>query len=150
MSSPPLVSQNYLIPSGNDELFLVENLKPFPEDDDLNRFTCRVSKLDEEAGKWVEVSDLGDRILFIRNSGNVCCSAKELPDGCGLSGNSILFTNEPGYMTFVYKYGVHTGRAEDVLNTWRHSRETRVMILNEFPVLALRLERHAENLALVT
>lgn len=109
-----------------------------------------MSRLDEEAGQWVEVIDLGDRVLFIGHFGNVCCSAKELPDGCGVSGNSILFTNEPGYVTFAYKYGVHTGRAEDELNIWRFSREIRVMIVNTFPVVALRLERQAENLALDT
>ncbi|VYS50016.1 unnamed protein product [Arabidopsis thaliana] len=152
MPSEPLRSSKYLIPNGSDELFLVEKFNPFPEADvlDLSRFACRVSRLDEEAGQWVEVTDLGDRVLFIGHFGNVCCSAKELPDGCGVSGNSILFTNEPGYVTFAYKYGVHTGRAEDELNIWRFSREIRVMIVNTFPVVALRLERQAENLALDT
>ncbi|KAG7567601.1 hypothetical protein ISN45_Aa04g004580, partial [Arabidopsis thaliana x Arabidopsis arenosa] len=73
---------------------------------DFSRFTCIVSRLDEEGGKWVEVTDLGNRVFFIGHFGNVSCSAKELPDGCGLSGNSILFTNEP---IFAYKYGVNTG-----------------------------------------
>ncbi|KAG7567861.1 hypothetical protein ISN45_Aa04g006990 [Arabidopsis thaliana x Arabidopsis arenosa] len=93
--SEPRRSSNYLIPSGNDELFLVEKFNPFPECGriDFKRFICRVSRLDEEAGKWVVVSDLGDRVLFIGHFGNVCCSAKELPDDCGVSGNSILFTN---------------------------------------------------------
>ncbi|KAG7585756.1 F-box-like domain superfamily [Arabidopsis thaliana x Arabidopsis arenosa] len=150
MPSQPLRSSKYLIPTGNDELFLVEKFNPFPEADilDFNRFTCRVSKLDEEAGIWVEVTDLGDRVLFIGHFGNICCSAKELPNGCGVSGNSILFTNEPGNVTFAYKYGVHTGRAEDELNIWRFSREIRVMIVNTFPVVTLRLERQAENLCL--
>ncbi|KAG7572526.1 hypothetical protein ISN44_As09g008860 [Arabidopsis suecica] len=72
-----------------------------------------VNGLDEEAGKWVEVSDIGDRLLVIGDLGNVCCSTKELPDGCGLSGNSIVFTHGPGNVTYSYKYGVHTGREED-------------------------------------
>ncbi|CAL9233901.1 unnamed protein product [Arabidopsis halleri] len=151
MPSQPLHSIDYLIPSGNDDLFLVEHFNPIPDADvlDFSRFTCRVSRLDEETGTWVVVSDLIDRVLFIGGHfGNVCCSAKELPDGCGVSGNSILFTNEPGNVTFAYKYGVHTGRAEDDLNIWRFSREKRVTILSTYPVVALRLECQAENLAL--
>ncbi|KAG7567860.1 hypothetical protein ISN45_Aa04g006980 [Arabidopsis thaliana x Arabidopsis arenosa] len=142
MPSQPLRSIDYLIPSGNDDLFLVEHFNPIPDADvlDFSRFTCRVSRLDEETGTWVVVSDLIDRVLFIGGHfGNVCCSAKELPDGCGVSRNSILFTNEPGNVTFAYKYGVHTGRAEDDLNIWRFSREKRVTILSTYPVVALRL-----------
>ncbi|CAN7017923.1 unnamed protein product [Brassica oleracea var. botrytis] len=132
--TPPLRSGKYLVQSGDDELLLVENFNPFPEAEilDFNRFTCRVSRLDNEADKWVEITDLGDRVLFIRDSGNFCCSAKELPDGCGVSGNSIVFTNM-GSMTFAYKYGVHTGREDDELNIWRFSRENRVTILNTSP-----------------
>ncbi|CAA7047921.1 unnamed protein product [Microthlaspi erraticum] len=48
---------------------------------------------------------------------------KELPDGCGVSGDSVVFTDEPGNATYSYKYGVDTGRAEDDLNFWRYSRE---------------------------
>ncbi|XP_010429463.1 PREDICTED: F-box/kelch-repeat protein At1g64840-like [Camelina sativa] len=150
MPSQPLRSSNYLIPSGNDdELFLVENFNPIPDADELdfNRFTCRVSRLDEAAGVWVVVSDLGDRVLFVGHFGNTCCSAKELPDGCGVTGNSILYTNG-GNVTFAYKYGVHTGRPEDELNIWRFSREKRVTILSTSPALALRVEDHFENLAL--
>ncbi|KAG7571988.1 F-box domain [Arabidopsis suecica] len=131
----PHNESNFLVPCGNDELFLVKT--DFP--------TCRVSRLDEEAGKWVEVSDLGDRVLFIGgHRGNFCCSAKELPQGCGLTGNSILFTLGPRNVTFPYKYGVHnnTGNAEDDISCWRSSMENRVMILNKyFPVLAFQVER---------
>ncbi|CAL9233769.1 unnamed protein product [Arabidopsis halleri] len=130
----PHNESNFLVPSGNDELFLVKT--DFP--------TCRVSRLDEEAGKWVEVSDLGDRVLFIGgHQGNFCCSAKELPQGCGLTGNSILFTLGRRNVTFPYKYGVHnTGNAEDDINCWRSSMENRVMILNKYsPVLAFQVER---------
>ncbi|EOA27273.1 hypothetical protein CARUB_v10023393mg [Capsella rubella] len=151
MPSQPLRGSDYLIPSGNDELFLVQKFNPFPDADvlDFNRFTCRVSKLDEEAGTWVVVSDLGDRVLFLGNFGNVCCSAKELPDGCGVSGNSIVYTNA-GYVTFAYKYGVQTGRAEDELNIWRFSREKCVTVPSTFPAVALRVEDQVENLALGT
>lgn len=45
-----------------------------------------------------------ETVLFIGHLGNVSCSAKELPHGGGVSGNSIVFTNEPGNVTFSYKY----------------------------------------------
>ncbi|CAL9233886.1 unnamed protein product [Arabidopsis halleri] len=133
-------SVNDLVPSGNDELFLVEKIIPRTGVLDFSRLTLRVSRLDEEAGKWVEVSEIGDRLLVIGDLGNVCCSAKELPDGCGLSGNSIVFTHGPGNVTYCYKYGVHTGREEDDLNCWRYSRDQRVTILSTSPVVALRVE----------
>ncbi|CAF2279748.1 unnamed protein product [Brassica napus] len=138
---PLLRSSKYLVQAGDDELLLVEKFNPFPDAEilDFNRFTCRVSRLDNEADKWVEITDLGDRVLFIRDSGNFCCSAKELPDGCGVSGNSIVFTNT-GYMTFAYKYGVHTGKEDDELNIWRFSRENRVTILNTSPMVAFKVE----------
>ncbi|KAF2602070.1 hypothetical protein F2Q70_00027805 [Brassica cretica] len=72
--------------------------------------------------------------------GNVSCSAKELPDGCGVSENSILFTNELDNGTYVYKYGVDTGREEDDLNCWRFSGENRVTILSTSPVVNFRVE----------
>ncbi|CAL9234177.1 unnamed protein product [Arabidopsis halleri] len=134
----PQKQLNYLVASGNDELFLVEVTIPNFDVIDFSRFTCIVSRLDEGGGKWVEVTDLGERVLFIGHFGNVSCSAKELPNGCGLRGNTILFTNEP---TFAYKYGVDTGSAGDDLNCWRSTRENRVIILNTSPVLALRVER---------
>ncbi|KAG7567600.1 F-box domain [Arabidopsis thaliana x Arabidopsis arenosa] len=133
-------SVNDLVPCGNDELFLVEKIIPRTGVLYFSRLTLRVSRLDEEAGKWVEVNEIGDRLLVIGNLGNVCYSAKELPDGCGLSGNSIVFTHGPGNVTYSYKYGVHTGREEDNLNCWRYSREKRVTILSTSPVVALRVE----------
>ncbi|CAA7035199.1 unnamed protein product [Microthlaspi erraticum] len=121
----------FLVPFGDDEeLFLVEKFHPKCDDFDLDfgflSFTCKVSRLDEEAGKWVELAgDLGGRVLFIGHFGNVCFSGEELPDGCGLSGNSIVFTNEIIGVMFVYKYGVDTGDAEDDPNCWRFSMDYR-------------------------
>ncbi|KAG7567514.1 F-box domain [Arabidopsis thaliana x Arabidopsis arenosa] len=131
----PRTPVHYLVPSSNDDLFLVEVIFQT-----VGKLTCRVSRLDEEAGQWVEVSDLGDRVLFVGGHlGNISCSAQELPHG--LSGNSILFTNGSGKVTFPYKYGVHTGNAEDDLDCWRSSMEDRVVILNKsFPVLAFKVE----------
>ncbi|EOA26307.1 hypothetical protein CARUB_v10024828mg, partial [Capsella rubella] len=60
----PMRSVNYLVQSGNDELFLVEATIPEAEVIMFSRLTCRASRLDEEAGEWVVVSDFGDRILF--------------------------------------------------------------------------------------
>ncbi|CAA7032985.1 unnamed protein product [Microthlaspi erraticum] len=139
---PNCGSSVFLVPSGDDELFLVEKIIPRTGVLHFGRLTLRVSRLDEEARKWVVVTDLGERVLFIHygHLGNVCCSAKELPDGCGLSGDSVVFTDEPGNVTYSYKYGVDTGRAEDDLNFWRYSRENRVTILSSYPVVTLRVE----------
>ncbi|KAL1224709.1 F-box/kelch-repeat protein [Cardamine amara subsp. amara] len=135
MSSHPWASSTYLVSSGNDELFMVEKI--IRNEVYYIRSDCRlrVSRLDEEAGKWVEVSDLGDRVLFVGLLGNVSCSAKELPDNCGVSGNSILFSNEP----YFYKYGPITGSVEDDPNCWTFSRENVVRFLSTFSVVALQL-----------
>ncbi|KAG7567868.1 hypothetical protein ISN45_Aa04g007040 [Arabidopsis thaliana x Arabidopsis arenosa] len=138
MPSERLTSQNYLVPSGNDELFLVERIIVRGSVIQFCKLACRVSRLDEEAGEWIVVTDLGDRVLLIGQPGNSSCSAKELPDGCGVSGNSMLFTNEIFNETYSYKYGVDIGNSEDDLNFWRSSRETSVTILNTSPMVALR------------
>uniref|UniRef100_A0A1J3IFB1 F-box/kelch-repeat protein n=1 Tax=Noccaea caerulescens TaxID=107243 RepID=A0A1J3IFB1_NOCCA len=143
MHLQPLPSQKSLIPCGNDELFLVEKMLAHTGGvSKFRRIISRVSRLDEEAGKWVVVSDLGGRVLFInhRHLGNVSCSANELPDGCGVSGNSILFNFRLGDGSFFFKYGVHTGFDEDNLSFWRLSRENPVTILSKSPVLALRVK----------
>lgn len=136
---------NYLVPYGDDELYLVERIIVRNSVLSFTKLACRVSVLDEEAGEWVVVSDLGDRVLLIgqpgNSSGNSSCSAKKLPDGCGVSGSSMLFINEIFDVTYPYKYGVDTGNPEDDLNVWRCSRETRVTILNKSPMVALRIER---------
>ncbi|CAA7048249.1 unnamed protein product [Microthlaspi erraticum] len=130
--SQPLERKNYLVPYGNDELFLVELCNPIS-----GQFAFRVSRLDEEAGKWVEATDLGDCVLFIsrRHLRNVCCSAKELPHGCGVSGDSIVFTNV-GSKTYPFIYGV-----DAPFNRLRPSTQKPVKILSTSPVVALRVER---------
>lgn len=52
----PLPQRNlfFLVPSGDDELFLVEVMVPGCEELDFNRFICNVSRLDTEACKWVK------------------------------------------------------------------------------------------------
>ncbi|CAA7035201.1 unnamed protein product [Microthlaspi erraticum] len=148
MPSQLLDLGKFLVTCGDDEeLFLVEKFHPnYDEAFDLHflSFTCKVSRLDEKAGKWVDLAgDLGGRVLFIGHYGNVCFSGEELPDGCGLSGNSIVFTNEllTG-VTFVYKYGVDTGDAEDDPNCWRFSMEYRVKLFRQTPVLTLQVFKH--------
>ncbi|CAA7032996.1 unnamed protein product [Microthlaspi erraticum] len=127
MPSQPLLVTNYLVPYGNDELFLVQRI--------ASHSTYRVSRLDEEAGKWVEVSHLGDRVLFINHPllGNICCSAKEFPNGCGVIGNSVVVTYEAVGETFFYK---------SVNNRWILSKEIRGKILSNYPVVAFRV-KHA-------
>ena len=125
-----------LVPSGDDELFLVELICSHNADvlDFMSQLKLRVCRLDVEAGQWVVVKDIGDRVLVIGDLGNVSFSAKELPDGCGVSANSILFTYGPSNVTCSYKY-------DDDLNCWRYSREDLVTILGTSPVVALRVER---------
>ncbi|CAA7032987.1 unnamed protein product [Microthlaspi erraticum] len=121
----------HLVPSGIDELFLVEEFLTTPA-------ACRVSRLDEETGKWVVVTDIGGRVLLIdQDWENVCCSAKELPDCCGLSGNSIVITGEPENVANTFRY---EGVEEDDLKFWTVSREKRVTVLSTSPAVALRVE----------
>ncbi|CAH2061189.1 unnamed protein product, partial [Thlaspi arvense] len=143
--SQPQRPSNYLFAICDDELFLVEKFNPFPEDEiiDLCRLALRVSVLDEKAGEWAVVTDMGDRVFFSGHYGNVSCSGKDLPDGCGLSKNSIVFTNFGGDVTYAYKYGVHTGREEDDLSFWRFFSENRVNFLKTYSVVTLRVEREA-------
>ncbi|ESQ46455.1 hypothetical protein EUTSA_v10000192mg [Eutrema salsugineum] len=115
-------AKNYLVPIGDDELFLVEeNVTP------IDGTTFGVFRLDVKARKWVEVSDFGDRVFFVGCLVNVACSVKELPDGCGVSGNSILFTQLGLHISFyVYSSGC-----------WRSSSESRVeIIVSGSPALA--------------
>ncbi|CAA7032993.1 unnamed protein product [Microthlaspi erraticum] len=119
-SLQPLGELHYLVPYGNDELFLVDKCQ--------RPFGLRVSRLDEVAGKWVEVTDLGNRVMFMRDLENFCCSAKEL----GVSGNLILFTNLISDLTFFYKYEV---REEDGLMCWS------VTFPGRYPVVAFRVEQ---------
>ncbi|XP_013633256.1 PREDICTED: F-box/kelch-repeat protein At1g64840-like [Brassica oleracea var. oleracea] len=128
-----------LVPSGDDELFLVEKIIPHNGNAlDFARLTLRVCRLDVEAGQWVVVKDIGDCVFIIGDLGTVSCSAKELSDGCGVCVNSILFTYGPGNVTYSYKY-------EDDLNCWRYSREKRATILSRSPVVALRVERSSAD-----
>ncbi|XP_024014180.1 F-box/kelch-repeat protein At1g64840 isoform X2 [Eutrema salsugineum] len=122
-----------LIASDNDELFLVERITLTH----AGGSTLRVSRLDEEAGKWVETTDLGDRVLFVGYGANVSCSAKQLPDGCGVTGNSILFNDRSEDVTFFYKYGLSEGVAGG--SDWRISRESSVKFLKS-PTWAFRVE----------
>ncbi|KAG2264174.1 hypothetical protein Bca52824_071253 [Brassica carinata] len=108
-----LIPQNFtyeithLIPAGDDELFLVKKNKP-----NNGSVTCTVSRL--VGLGWAEVDDLGDRVLFLgQDRANVYFSANQLPDGCGVTGNSILFSARPGVETYFYKYG-----PPEVPKTW--------------------------------
>ncbi|XP_056852247.1 F-box/kelch-repeat protein At1g64840-like [Raphanus sativus] len=112
---------NYLVPYGDDEgFYLVERIIVRNGVLCFSKLACRVSVLDEEAGEWVVVSDLGDRVLLIGRpgncSGNASCSAKELPDGCDVSGSSMLFINEIFNVIYPYKYGIDTGGIFDIFD----------------------------------
>ncbi|CAH8335768.1 unnamed protein product [Eruca vesicaria subsp. sativa] len=104
----------------------------------MSQLTLRVCRLDVDAGQWVVVSDIGDRVLVIGDLGNVSFSAEELPDGCGVSVNSIFFTYGPSNVTCSYKY-------EEEHNCWRYSRKDCVTILSRSPVEAFRVERSSAD-----
>ncbi|KAJ0234667.1 hypothetical protein HA466_0272380 [Hirschfeldia incana] len=121
LETTPLISQeildcgrcNYLVPYGYDdeeEIYLVERIIVRNGALCFSKLVCKVSVLDEEDGEWVVVSDLGDHVLLIGRpvncSGNSLCSVKELPNGCGVSGSSMLFINEIFDVTYPYKYVV--------------------------------------------
>nr|VDC80691.1 unnamed protein product [Brassica rapa] len=124
---------NHLIPAGDDELFLVKKSKlaTVPK-------TFIVSRL--VGLGWVEVDDLGDRVLFLRKDANVCFSANQLPDGCGVTGNSILFNARPGDETYFYKYGPPDVPKENVVGEWRISKESRVKFIDSHEAYAFRVE----------
>ncbi|KAG7637262.1 hypothetical protein ISN45_At02g018180 [Arabidopsis thaliana x Arabidopsis arenosa] len=89
-----------LVPYGKDELFLVEVIIPNDVVIDFSRLARRVRRVDEKAGKWVEVGDLGDCVLLL---GNLSCSAKEFPRGFGLTENAVLFGDQSGNAFLYYK-----------------------------------------------
>jgi len=66
LTPSPQKPLKYLVVSGNDELFLVEVSILNFDVIGFSRFTCIVSGLDEEGGKWVEVTDLGNRVFLIK------------------------------------------------------------------------------------
>ncbi|CAF2090065.1 unnamed protein product [Brassica rapa] len=124
----------YLIPAGDDELFLVKKNKPYN-----GPVTCTVSRL--EGLGWAEVDDIGDRVLFLgEDHANVCFSANQLPDGCGMTGNSILFSAPPGDETYFCKYGPPEVPKENVVGEWRSSRESRVKFIDSHEAYAFRVE----------
>ncbi|KAJ0232450.1 hypothetical protein HA466_0290920 [Hirschfeldia incana] len=124
---------NHLITAGDDELFLVNKNTSI-----TRRVTCRVGKL--VGLEWVEVDELGDRVLFVAKDANVCCSANQLPDGCGVTGDSVLFTKRAGEDTYFYKYGPPEVPNENVVGEWRSSKESRVRFLDSQQAFAFRVE----------
>nr|GEV28777.1 F-box protein SKIP23-like [Tanacetum cinerariifolium] len=51
----------------------------------------QVYKMDREGEKWVEVKDLGDRMLFLGDNCGFSASAKDFP---GCKGNCVFFTGQ--------------------------------------------------------
>ncbi|KAL3843332.1 hypothetical protein ACJIZ3_000735 [Penstemon smallii] len=107
---------------GGDKKFLVESDKELllvdmylsigPEDDlgynegfefyeEFDCFTSertvkfKVFRLDDDVGKWVEVSDLGDRMLFLGDNCTFSALASEIfSEDQGDKGNCIFFTDQ--------------------------------------------------------
>lgn len=54
----------------------------------------KVFRLDEEAGKWIEITDLGDKMLFLGDNCTFSASAAEIFGDNRIKGNCIFFTDQ--------------------------------------------------------
>ncbi|XP_009609928.1 F-box protein SKIP23 isoform X2 [Nicotiana tomentosiformis] len=90
-----LMVDKYLSIGPEDDLGYNENVEFYEEFDCyMSERTVRfkVYKLDGEMQRWVEVTDLEDRILFVGD--NCTFSALVSEVDCGCKGNCILFTDQ--------------------------------------------------------
>ncbi|KAF2574793.1 hypothetical protein F2Q70_00000908 [Brassica cretica] len=78
-----------LVVSGDDELLLVQRFSPGEDHDEHVRTWFRIFRLEEEnQRRWVRVSDLVERVVFLGINWNFCYLAKEVP---GVKGNCVMF-----------------------------------------------------------
>ncbi|KAJ4876834.1 putative F-box protein [Raphanus sativus] len=93
VSEIPSVTQSHecywerLVVSGDDELLLVQRFTP---GEDHMHTWFRIFRLEEKEGqrRWVRVTDLEERVVFLGINWNFCYSAKEVP---GMKGNCVMF-----------------------------------------------------------
>ncbi|XP_022899330.1 F-box protein SKIP23 [Olea europaea var. sylvestris] len=103
--------KKFLVDSFGDLLLVDKYLSVGPEDDlgyieDIGfyeEFDCytsertvkfKVFRLDENAEKWVEVTNLGDKLLFLGDNCTFSASALEVFGDNGCKGNCIFFTDQ--------------------------------------------------------
>ncbi|CAL4966726.1 unnamed protein product [Urochloa decumbens] len=95
------VSEPDLDPPDDDEYFSVseDGSEPELETVPYRRYTTafKVYRVDLTAKKLVEISSLGDNVLFLGLNQSLCLCAKEYPQ---LKGNHIYFTDDNEYMVF--------------------------------------------------
>ncbi|CAN6162937.1 unnamed protein product [Urochloa humidicola] len=95
------VSEPDLDPPDDDEYFSVSEDDSESESDTVphRRYTTafKVYRMDLTANKLVEISSLGDNVLFLGFNQSLCLCAKEYPQ---LKGNHVYFTDDGGYMIF--------------------------------------------------
>ncbi|CAH8361917.1 unnamed protein product [Eruca vesicaria subsp. sativa] len=78
-----------LVVSGDAELLLVQRFTPRGYHDENMHTWFRLFKLEEgDQRRWVRVSDLEERVVFLGINRNFCYSAKEIP---GVKGNCVMF-----------------------------------------------------------
>lgn len=79
-----------LVVSGDDELLLVQRFTPGEYHYEHMHTWFRIFRLEEEEGqrRWVRVTDLEERVVFLGINWNFCYSAKEVP---GVKGNCVMF-----------------------------------------------------------
>ncbi|KAL1204484.1 putative F-box protein [Cardamine amara subsp. amara] len=118
-----------LVVSGG-ELLLVQRITPGKFGHEYMHTWCRLFRLEDKEGqrRWVQISDLEDRVLFLGIDWNLCYSAEEL---LGMKGNCVVFiikrTTFEGI--FVFDFGtrktstIFTG-CRDFIGAFGENRES--------------------------
>lgn len=82
------------------ELLLVDAYGFAFDDDDHVRID--VFRLDEKEMKWVKLTDLGDRVLFLGGDRSFCVSASDL---CVANGNCVVYSRRYAYHLNATEFG---------------------------------------------
>ncbi|KAG2303121.1 hypothetical protein Bca52824_031772 [Brassica carinata] len=78
-----------LVVSRDDELLLVQRFTSGEDHDEHMHTWFRIFRLEEEGQRrWIGVTDLEERVVFLGINWNFCYSAKEVP---GVKGNCVMF-----------------------------------------------------------
>jgi hypothetical protein len=80
------------------ELFLVDRYLSNGDDD----VRIDVFRLDEKEKKWVRLTDLGDRVLFLGGDRSFCVSASDL---CVVNGNCVVYSRRYAYHLNATEFG---------------------------------------------
>jgi len=95
----PISGADKLLVESECELLLVD-VYGFGRDDDHVRID--VFRLDEKEKKWVRLTDLGDRVLFLGGGRSFCVSASDL---CVANGNCVIYCRNYSYRENATEFG---------------------------------------------